>query len=176
VENRREVSRRYYLKHRDIILAKQKSDHGKELKSRAQKAYYERNKTKILSDPRRKDWDKRSYLKHREKRLADNKVYRSTESGKESRRREYADPIKVKARQKLNDGIQAGKIKRKPCEVCGNPVSEGHHDSYDKEHWYIVKWFCKKHHVEYHKTLSSSAHLEGTKGENNEFDKLPLGD
>lgn len=41
-----------------------------------------------------------------------------------------------------------GKIKPKPCEVCGELKTERHHDDYNKP--LDIKYFCRKHHVEYH--------------------------
>lgn len=61
----------------------------------------------------------------------------------------YRDPVKVKARLKLNDHFSRGKIIRQPCEVCGtNKKVEGHHEDYSKP--LVVKWLCQKHHNEEH--------------------------
>jgi hypothetical protein len=58
------------------------------------------------------------------------------------------NPEKVKVQQQLNDEIKKGKIKRKPCEICGNPKSHGHHDDYSKP--LEVIWLCGFHHYHYH--------------------------
>lgn len=55
---------------------------------------------------------------------------------------------KANASNKINNAIRAGKMTRDPCEVCGNPKSEGHHDDYSKP--LEVRWLCKKHHTEHH--------------------------
>jgi len=55
---------------------------------------------------------------------------------------------KIKCRMDFNHYLRDKKIKRKPCEVCGNPKSEGHHDDYSKPK--KVKWLCVKHHRELH--------------------------
>lgn len=47
---------------------------------------------------------------------------------------------KVFARSCIKD------LPKKPCEICGNPVVEGHHDDYKKP--YRVRWLCKEHHEE----------------------------
>jgi hypothetical protein len=44
--------------------------------------------------------------------------------------------------------IRNGILKRQPCEVCGDPISEGHHDDYDKP--LDIRWLCTKHHGEAH--------------------------
>ena len=55
------------------------------------------------------------------------------------------------SRTKLNQAIASGKIVRKPCEVCGEIKSEGHHVDYDLP--FDVMWLCKKHHVAEHKRI-----------------------
>jgi hypothetical protein len=62
-------------------------------------------------------------------------------------------PEKVHARKLLFDAVRQGKIKRRPCEVCGHIKVEGHHDDYSKP--YEVHWLCKKHHNEVHKKLNT---------------------
>ena len=47
-------------------------------------------------------------------------------------------PEKVRARELLELAVERGKIKRKPCEVCGNPETEAHHTDYSKP--YDVQW------------------------------------
>lgn len=56
------------------------------------------------------------------------------------------------ARLKLNYAIRSGKITRLPCEVCGNPKSQAHHDDYSKP--LDVKWKCQKHHSEIHRKFA----------------------
>lgn len=40
--------------------------------------------------------------------------------------------------------IKTGRLERLPCEVCGHPVAEGHHDDYSKR--LDVRWLCRMHH------------------------------
>lgn len=48
--------------------------------------------------------------------------------------------------------LKRGKIKRMPCEVCGEKA-QMHHPDYSKPT--KVKWFCRKHHIEKcHKKVS----------------------
>lgn len=61
-----------------------------------------------------------------------------------------------KARTILNHAIRDGKLKRKPCQVCGEKA-EAHHDDYSKP--LEVKWFCFKHHREHHKKAHDNPEL-----------------
>ena len=53
------------------------------------------------------------------------------------------------ARWKVNRAIASGAMVRKPCEVCGNPKTQAHHDDYAKP--LDVRWLCTKHHAEQHR-------------------------
>lgn len=57
-------------------------------------------------------------------------------------------PERVKARKKLHNAIQDGRIKRESCAVCGEADAQGHHEDYSKP--LDVVWLCEKHHREYH--------------------------
>jgi hypothetical protein len=59
------------------------------------------------------------------------------------------EKLKSNIRAKVKMRIRRGLIKRLPCEICGNPKSEAHHDDYSKI--YEVRFLCRKHHNEYHK-------------------------
>jgi hypothetical protein len=56
--------------------------------------------------------------------------------------------IRALARSTTNHAIRDGKLVRKPCQICGNDKTEAHHDDYSKP--LEVKWFCFKHHRQYH--------------------------
>lgn len=69
--------------------------------------------------------------------------------------------FKYKAREKLRDAVKLKKVFRKPCEVCGNQKSEGHHTDYSKP--LEVRWLCRKHHMALHtKSVPSSLVLSTT--------------
>lgn len=57
--------------------------------------------------------------------------------------------IKANARSYLNVYIRRGIIKKMPCEKCGNPKAEAHHEDYSKP--LAVIWLCREHHLEIHK-------------------------
>jgi hypothetical protein len=56
---------------------------------------------------------------------------------------------RARARAKLKRSITSGETVRKPCEVCGDPRSHGHHDNYDMP--LQVRWLCAYHHGEVHR-------------------------
>ena len=51
--------------------------------------------------------------------------------------------------------LRQGKLKRLPCEVCGNPNSQGHHPDYRRP--LFVQWLCHLHHQEKHRKYVSTA-------------------
>jgi hypothetical protein len=62
------------------------------------------------------------------------------------RKRRKANPGKNAARNAVSNAIRDGRLARMPCEVCGNPKSQGHHSDYRKK--LSVTWLCFKHHRE----------------------------
>jgi len=60
--------------------------------------------------------------------------------------RKVNSPIKVKAWNAVSNAIRDKKLKRLPCEVCGNEKSQAHHDDYSNP--LDVHWLCFKHHRE----------------------------
>lgn len=58
-------------------------------------------------------------------------------------------PEKELARKAVRNALKRGQLKRTPCEKCGEPKSEGHHDDYSKP--LEVRWLCRRHHIEHHK-------------------------
>ena len=64
---------------------------------------------------------------------------------------------KQKARDEFRKAVQSGRVKRLPCEVCGNPKTDGHHEDYGKP--LDVAWLCRNHHMERHRRYVTSASL-----------------
>jgi hypothetical protein len=63
----------------------------------------------------------------------------------------WRDPIRRRARNLAQAAIRRGKIKRTPCEACGDPRSEAHHDDYSQP--LTVRFLCNKHHREAHQAI-----------------------
>ena len=62
-----------------------------------------------------------------------------------------------KARSDLNHHLRDKHIDRKPCEVCGDTISEAHHDDYDKP--LDVRWLCFRHHRSHHRAIYPNPNL-----------------
>lgn len=60
------------------------------------------------------------------------------------RRIERCEP----ARRAVSLAIRRGDLVRQPCEVCGNPRVDGHHDDYSQP--LKVRWLCRSHHQLHH--------------------------
>jgi len=66
----------------------------------------------------------------------------------------HRNPEKSAAQTMVGNAIRDGKLERQPCERCGNPKADGHHDDYSKP--LDVQWLCRKHHADRHKELRAS--------------------
>jgi hypothetical protein len=63
------------------------------------------------------------------------------------------NPEKVRAHNTVFVEIRAGRMERQPCEVCGNPRTDAHHDDYARP--LDVRWLCRVHHREIHQRVSA---------------------
>jgi hypothetical protein len=71
------------------------------------------------------------------------------EETNETKRRWYArNKEKKAANVKVKRAVDAGRLVRQPCEVCGVSETQAHHDNYSKP--LEVRWLCTKHHGEHH--------------------------
>jgi hypothetical protein len=127
----RKSSLRTYWRHHDEYLAKQRERAGSEEYRAAERA-------------RNAEWRARSKStpEHRERT-------------READRRRRANPdekFKNKARALLRYHVAAGNITRLPCEKCGNPKSQGHHEDYNKP--LDVMWLCALCHGKEHRRVA----------------------
>jgi ribosomal protein S27AE len=60
--------------------------------------------------------------------------------------RKLRHPEKYAARVAVGNAVRDKRLIRQPCEVCGDPVSQAHHDDYSKP--LDVRWMCFRHHRE----------------------------
>jgi len=90
-----------------------------------------------------RETSKASYVKRREAKYA------------VKRRGVAINPEKARAHHAVEYAIKRGDLARQPCQVCGDPKTDAHHEDYAKP--LEVDWLCRKHHVERH--LSKSEHV-----------------
>lgn len=67
---------------------------------------------------------------------------RTNEATKKSQRK-YSE--RFAARTSVRLAIEAGKLFREPCIICGEQRSEAHHEDYSRP--LQVKWLCHTHHL-----------------------------
>lgn len=71
------------------------------------------------------------------------------------KRQPNRDPRKQKARWSAANAIRDGRLPRQPCEVCGSPKTDAHHDDYERP--LDVRWLCRECHTQYHAALGGAA-------------------
>lgn len=54
----------------------------------------------------------------------------------------------------VSNARRAGILKNLPCVICGDPKTEAHHDSYKRENWLRVTFYCVKHHKAWHRVFT----------------------
>lgn len=96
---------------------------------------------------------KDNYAKRRAQ-YSEYEARRNQDPDRKQRKRDYENkhrernPDKAKARYVVGNAVRDGRLERLPCEVCGDPKSQGHHDDYSKP--LDVRWLCFTHHREHH--------------------------
>jgi hypothetical protein len=109
--------------------------------------------TKAGVEARRKEKEKdpQWVLKEMERHRKKQERYRQLGKASVSRGAKKAEVNKryaTKHPQKKKAHSLSQHLTPQPCEKCGNPKSERHHDDYAKPKQ--VRWLCKKHHMEHH--------------------------
>ena len=100
-------------------------------------AYYERNADAVRARARA----------HRQENIESYRAY------DRARGHRVYDEEKEAARRKLGKAVIRGTIVRLPCEVCGVPNAEGHHEDYSKP--LDVRWLCRTHHMQLHRRVAA---------------------
>ena len=59
------------------------------------------------------------------------------------------DASKRRARRQVDIALRNGTLERCPCEVCGDPKVQAHHEDYSLP--LAVRWLCHKHHGQTHR-------------------------
>jgi len=108
-------------------------------------------------DPNKKaEWN--AYQRHwrrrnREKALASSrrsaKKWQASPAGKEWQRQyRIRNRDRIRSRRAVHIALRAGTLVKSPCQLCGDPIVEAHHDDYSRP--LRVRWLCKKHHERVH--------------------------
>lgn len=118
-------------------------EENKELVRARERDHYQRNAEKINARKRKKRTTDEFRAKKRE-------YYRKSRQKIIKQREEPVNKQKTKCRALLGYARRRGYITVRPCEVCGNPKVEAHHDDYTKP--YDIRWLCKRHHWEHKHT------------------------
>ena len=107
------------------------------------RAYCRDWRAKIKSDP----------IKH-------DRYREQTNAGAKSSRQRY--PERDKARLAVSNAIIAKKIIRpESCSSCGCSCKpEAHHDSYDQDQWFNVRWLCRPCHETHHRKYPESKNIQ----------------
>lgn len=92
------------------------------------KAYYRKNRDKV----KQRTWEHDRTDRGRE-------VARTS-----SRKMYYKHLQKVRARTAVRIALGNGRLTKMPCEACGDPKSQAHHEDYSKP--LSVEWLCITHH------------------------------
>ena len=65
---------------------------------------------------------------------------------------------KYRAGLAVRNALKAGRLKKLPCQVCGDVRSHGHHPNYSEP--LSVVWLCAKHHMERHRQAARQPSAE----------------
>ncbi len=58
------------------------------------------------------------------------------------------NPLARWAHNATRAALKRGLIERRPCEQCGNPETDAHHEQYDRP--LLVQWLCRSCHMLLH--------------------------
>lgn len=114
---------KYLCKRCDLKNRKRRHEANRESENERYREYYRKNKERILK--------------------------RQSGYVKSGRKTYKADRTKNLARMQLRYAVKIGAIEKTPCIVCGDKLSQGHHQDYSKP--LEVVWLCSKHHAEVHR-------------------------
>lgn len=77
------------------------------------------------------------------------------------KRWQLAHPEARKAHLAVAAAVRAGRITRQPCQECGHPRTDAHHQNYGEP--LSVEWLCRRHHVARHRKPILKSNLPSRK-------------
>lgn len=90
----------------------------------------------------------KKYKLSKKGKIAQNRYNKSIAKRDSVYRWQFRNKFKFSVEKKLRLAVKRGLIKKAPCEVCKNPLSQAHHDDYLKP--FDVRWLCNLHHSQWH--------------------------
>lgn len=114
-----------------------------ERRREAQRRYVESHREELVEQARLR------YARIREIPVAVEELRARNRDGQLRYRGAPKNRQKVVARWLAGKALQRGKLKRRPCQVCGDERSQMHHPDYSEP--YRIEWLCRKHHAEKHR-------------------------
>jgi hypothetical protein len=89
-------------------------------------------------------------LKEREREYARNRYRENPALAREyCRKYAFSNRRARYCRLLIHLALKNGKLTRQPCEVCGDPKTDAHHDDYSQP--LAVRWLCRSHHRKLHR-------------------------
>lgn len=91
--------------------------------------------------------DKREqYAEYEQKRFQD--PARKAKAIAYQKKRRAINHLEYAATGAVAHALRGGRIRKQPCEICGDPNTEAHHPDYSKP--LDVRWLCREHHLAVH--------------------------
>ena len=146
-----EQQKKYISKNRDKVRAKYRRRYLRKNASKIayRNAHREERQKEAKERSRKRNRDR--YQKNADKLRVKMREYRLKNADKYKEYRtnwRKKNKAKIEAHDKLNNAIRCGLVIRKPCIICGDPKSHGHHEDYSKP--LDVIWLCCMHHNKLH--------------------------
>lgn len=150
-------------RHRDYMRAYDQQPERIVKKREAARAYREANLEVVREKDRirNRSEERKAAKRERQRGKPQTEAKRRWTSENRDRVAEAARRWKRGNREKINAQgllayhVRVGNVERLPCEVCGDPKSEGHHEDYSRP--LDVRWLCRRHHAEVHRMEEAHA-------------------
>ena len=97
----------------------------------------------VRNAPYTREYARKYYDAHAEERKERHRAWLAAQTPMALYKR-YFNATKTSARKAVYYAIKTGKLVRQPCQVCGDPKTEAHHEDYSRK--LDVTWVCRKHH------------------------------
>ena len=145
---RKEVCRRYYLKHLDEIKRKSRLVRATPEYQEKIKEYYKMRRNSGKDQAYKLIWTN----KNKEKLRLYKRRWRKTQSGflstkRSAERQLVINPIKILARDRVAKAVKRGKLFKGLCQMCRSRNVEAHHPDYHKP--LEVQWYCRACHIKH---------------------------